>query len=342
MTDETIIELLSRHIDGDLDPHEERELTTRLEEDPTLAARLQTMRDLRSSVAALAAADEVPAELDRVIEPLLSGRPEPLTTRPWARWLATAAVIVLGATVVIEVHRRNPTPGIESLARMAEEPRADADKPFALAPLPTSSVPVEEQPLGASDRLLASPIPEIELEEPRALEVLGPLAEGDGFTSGREPAASQRDDLAAARAAPVAKGTAEGRSEPPDTAIAPRRQKSEATAEKSATASEADAAIRAWDAETPRGQAKLFVFIDGKSAWREFTPSASCKPGRYTVRIVVSGGVVREARPVGGATSASPSQRLCAAELIVDLEIVEVADGEYPAEVVVERRSAGH
>ena len=28
------------------------------------------------------------------------------------------------------------------------------------------------------------------------------------------------------------------------------------------------------------GRARLFVFIDGKSAWREFTPSAACKAGR--------------------------------------------------------------
>jgi hypothetical protein len=167
MTDESIIELLSRHLDGDLDPVEARELATMLEDDSALAAKLESMAELRRSVAALAARDEVPAALDRVVEPLLSGRPEPLAARPWARWLATAAVVVLGATIVFEVNRRNPGPSIESLARIADEPRADSDQPFALAPLPTSSVPVEEQPLGASDRLLASPIPEIELEEPR-------------------------------------------------------------------------------------------------------------------------------------------------------------------------------
>ena len=89
------------------------------------------------------------------------------------------------------------------------------------------------------------------------------------------------------------------------------------------------------------GRAQLFVFIDGESAWREFTPAASCKPGRYSVRIVVANGAVREARPVGGAASATPSQRLCAAGLILDLEMAEVADGEYPAEVVVEPRGVG-
>jgi hypothetical protein len=97
-----------------------------------------------------------------------------------------------------------------------------------------------------------------------------------------------------------------------------------------------------WEPGPPTGRAQLFVFIDGRSAWLEFTPSASCKPGRYPVRIVVGNGIVRVARPVGGAVSESPSQRLCAAELVVDLEISEVADGEYPAEVVVEPRGVGN
>ena len=83
------------------------------------------------------------------------------------------------------------------------------------------------------------------------------------------------------------------------------------------------------------------IFIGEESAWREFAPATTCKAGRYSVRVVVGGGVVREARPVGGAASASPSQRLCAAELIIDLEIEGVVDGEFPAEIVVEPRGSG-
>jgi hypothetical protein len=99
-------------------------------------------------------------------------------------------------------------------------------------------------------------------------------------------------------------------------------------------------ALQSWEAAPPMGRAQLFVFINGKSAWRAFTPSATCKAGRYSVRIVVAGGAVREARPVGGAASAAPSQRLCAAGLVLDLEIDAVADGEYPAEIVVEPRGS--
>jgi hypothetical protein len=100
-------------------------------------------------------------------------------------------------------------------------------------------------------------------------------------------------------------------------------------------------ALQSWAASPPLGQAQLFVFINGKSAWRDFNPSVTCKAGRYSVRIVVAGGAVREARPIGGAASAAPSQRLCAAGLVLDLEIDGVADGEYPAEIVVEPRGSG-
>lgn len=102
-----------------------------------------------------------------------------------------------------------------------------------------------------------------------------------------------------------------------------------------------DAALQSWAASPPMGHAQLFIFINGKSAWRDFYPPATCKAGRYSVRVVVAGGAVREARPVGGAASAAPSQRLCAAGLVLDLEIDGVADGEYPAEIVVEPGGSG-
>jgi hypothetical protein len=118
----------------------------------------------------------------------------------------------------------------------------------------------------------------------------------------------------------------------------PARQRGKGLAE---LRSDRDDALRPWEGTPPTGRAQLFIFIDGKSAWREFTPKDACKPGRYAARIVVGRGVVREVRPVGGAASATPSQRLCAANLVLDLEIEGVADGEYPAEVVVKPRGAG-
>lgn len=340
MMDETTSELLSRHLDGDLSPGEELELMRRLEGDAELAAQLEAMRRVRASIAALAASERVPGELDSVLEPLLANRPEPQAVRPWARWLATAAVVVLGLTVIIEVNRRNPGPDIGSIARHADKGPSHSGEPFALAPLPTSSVPVEEQPLGASDRLLASPIPDVEMEEPPPLEVLGPL-EGEvgsqgltGTTEDKSVAAPSGD------IAPTEKEASTGRPKgaAPLSTKGDQAARTQEPARDRAHEIDRNGAPQPWDADLPKGRAQLFVFIDGKAAWREFTPPRTCKPGRYTARITIRDGTVREARSVGGAASSLPSQRLCAAGLIIDLEIEDVADGEYQAEIVVDRR----
>jgi hypothetical protein len=344
MLDEHLNELLNRYLDGDLDADEVETLEARLRSEPALQRELDTLRQIRQSVAALAVAETVPPELDSVVDPLLRGRPESIVARPWARWLATAAALVLGVTVILEVNRRNPGPDIESFAKATEESRqATPVDRFALAPLPPSSVPPDEQPLGASDRLLASPIPEVELDDPPPLEVLGPLTE--------EVGASPADDVAAKKgSAVVTEGSAVGaelpahkirqqEAPPPATKNEQERRRTEAGETRAGALGET---LQSWDASPPMGRGQLFVFIDGRSAWREFTPSATCKPGRYSVRIVIAEGQVHEARPVGGAASASPSQRLCAADLVLDLEIEEVDDGEYPAEVVVESRASSN
>ena len=342
--DETIIELLSRHLDGDLDPGEEQELAASLEAEPLLAARLEAMRSIRHSVTKLADRESIPSELDAVVEPLLRAKPEPFFVRPWVRWLATAAVVVLGLTVVIEVNRRNPGPDISSIARMSDKDQAETPERFTLAPLPTSSLPPEQQPLGASDRLLASPIPEVELEEPRPLDVLGPLEKAPMLASEDDHAgrgvAGDSEESATVLADVIDEKNELQQTEP---GKAKRDRKPSASEEGKGEARDNDrgAGIRSLESGPARGRARLFVFIDGESAWSEFTPSAPCKPGRYSVRVVVGSGVVREARPVGGAASASPTQRLCAANLVINLEMDDVPDGEYPAEVVVETRGSG-
>lgn len=346
MIDETIVEILSRHLDGDLKADDELELLARLETEPALAKELEMMRRIRRSVAVLASNEQVPAELDSLIDPLRRGKPEPVALRSWARWLATAAAVVLGAAVIIEVNRRNPGPSIESMAKLRNQDHpAEPTERFTLAPLPTSALPPEQQPLGASDRLLSSPAPDIELDDTVPLEVLGPLEEGEARTFENQKSAGVPLDevLAKSRAATEDKGVRTGESPRPaapeekDDLDRPQQRNEKDSAQEAGR----DAAPQPWAASPPLGQAQLFVFINGKSAWRDFTPSTACKAGRYSVRIVVAGGAVREARPVGGAASAAPTQRLCAAGLILGLELDAVADGEYPAEIVVEPRGSG-
>jgi len=340
MTDAEIHELLSRYVDGDLDADEARELQAKLGGEADLRAELETMQQLRQSVASLAAAERVPPELDQLVDPLLRAHPEPVGVRPWLRWLATAAAIILGATVVIEVNRRTPGSAIESIARVSKEDQpAESAERFTLAPLPTSSLPPERQPLGASDRLLASPIADMEFDHAPALEVLGPLEE-----AGRPESLEEIPDTAATGSTagpPMIPTDADAKKREGEKAAFPTAKGEMAVEQKETHAgrgTDPGAAARPWAAAPPTGRGQLFVFIDGKSAWREFAPKDTCKPGRYAVRIVVARGAVREVRPVGGAASATPSQRLCAANLVLDLELDGVADGEYPAEVVVEPR----
>ncbi len=348
MTDHKTLELLSRHLDDDLDTTEDRDLRLRLDADPMLAAELRQLRALRQSVAGLAARERPPAQLDALVEPLLRARPEPVGVRPWVRWLATAAVVVLGLSVVMEVRRGGPAPTTaDSPRQTVGKRRVEPNEPFSLAPLPTSSLPAEEQPLGVSDRLLASPIADakVEVDTPPALEVVGPLDSPAGNTTESAPAVTadevrQRGALETPIELEAAGKTAVGAAAP-----ATRRDQASPSSAEREKAGPADTGLSTaplWEPEPPTGRAQLFVFIDGSSAWLEFTPSATCKPGRYSVRIIVGNGAVRVARPVGGAVSESPSQRLCAAELLIDLEISEVADGEYPAEVVVEPRGVGN
>jgi hypothetical protein len=185
MTDQMTLELLSRHLDGDLSAAEERDLRQRLASNPTLGAELRSLHELRRSVARFAARERAPAQLDALIGPLLRARPEPPLVRPWVRWLATAAVVVLGLSVIIEVNRRGPPQNAsESARRYVGKSRVETSEPFPLAPLPTSSLSADERPLGVSDRLLASPIPaqKIEVDAPPALEVSGPLEKPVGDT----------------------------------------------------------------------------------------------------------------------------------------------------------------
>jgi hypothetical protein len=342
MTDETTNELLSRHLDGDLDTDELRALQARLEAEPDLKAKLDAMQELRLSIASLASDERVPPELDQLVDPLLRGNPDVVVVRPWLRWVATAAAVFLGATVIIEVNRRNPGPSIESLAKVAKESHPEAAERFTLAPLPTSSLPPERQPLGATDRLLASPIPDVELDDPPALDVRGPLEEAESQEAVDETPSASSAGIAVAPSAMAPYGDAKklGR-EKNDRPMTKQKSASQREALRSERGTDRDDALQPWDVPPPTGRAQLFIFIDGKSAWREFTPKDTCKPGRYALRIVVARGTVREVRPVGGAASAAPSQRLCAANLVLDLEIEGVTDGEYPAEVVVKPRGAG-
>ena len=339
------VERLSRFIDGDLDEVEERDFRARLELEPALAAELTALIAVRRSLAALATRERAPAELDALVEPLLRGRPDPIVIRPWARWLAATAMVIVGLTVMYEVNFGHRAVDVEEkLARRRFQPAVEQTQGVALAPLPTSSVPPEKQLIGVGERLLASPIPDVEPAPPPALEVLGPLEEviGDELSPPRDTdvgtTSRQEGEIAGVSAAPVDESRARAApSAPPPTSEA-NSTKGRAKTEDVSSQGAASSGSRLWQDHTTTGRGLLFIFVEDNTAWRDFETKAFCTPGRYAVRVKISGGVVMEVWPVGGATADKTSRRLCASQLVVGLTIAGVPTGEYAAEVVVEPR----
>ena len=112
------------------------------------------------------------------------------------------------------------------------------------------------------------------------------------------------------------------------------RAKTEDVSSRSAVSS----GSRLWRDQTTTGRGQLFIFVGDNTAWLDFETKALCTPGRFAVRVKVSGDVVTEVWPVGGATADTTTQRLCAGQLVIGLTIAGVPAGEYAAEVVVEPR----
>jgi len=350
MDDITILHL-SRYLDGDLDPTEVRVLEERLRDDPELIAELAALEALRGSLAAIAERDEPPAELDRMIEPLRRSVPPRPGVRPWLRWVGAAAAVVLGLTVVLEMNQRLPGPVLED--QVHRPSRARSMKPterFALAPLPTSSIPPEERPLGAADQLLASPIPESapELDEMPPLEVIGPLKREENDIRTTTGAASELSDQAAPEVSSdrdylsgkAARADRPAPPPPPRSEIKDKKDAGPTGVEsrgslEQASAEEKEKGRLLWSEQASGGRAQLFILIDGETAWRTFEPQRRCTPGRFIVQVEIRAGSVHEARSVGGALSTSPSGSLCAAQLVIGVEIDGVPDGQYQAEVVV-------
>jgi hypothetical protein len=314
--EDSVIERLSRFLDGDLDPVETEEIAAALTSDGELRRELESLVRVRSSLRALADRDRPPRRLDVLVGPLLSGHPDTTPVRRWARRLAAAAVVVLGVTVVLEVQRRQEGPtGTNWQERALKGGATEPTERFTLAPLPTASAPTEQRPVGAADRLMSAPEPEIEavLEPAPALEVLGPLDDGAAV-------AGKRGDR-------EYRGVDESAAAVPDAAGVERKQLLTGTATGRGRPSSSDAAVV---------HAQLFVFMAAETAWRSFEPDGPCEAGRYALRIKVEDGVVRAVWPV--ANPPAPARQVRASQLVLGLEVENVADGEYSAEVVVEPR----
>lgn len=342
--DDPTLELLSRHLDGDLGEADERALAARLEADEALRLELGALRQVAAALRRVAEAERPPVMLDAVLEPLVVGPATvPERRRPWVRWAAAAAVAVLGVTVMLEVSERRSAGLSEERSPQAAGRRAPASgegERFALAPLPSRQPDDEERPRGAVERLLAGHEPEVATadEAPPPLEVLGPLdapAPAKRRATGEAPDPTEPGDGGRVPP-PAAAGPTSNL--PPSTVARPSsaddlgRQGAARGSEGSRTAPrDPDSVGR----RSAAAHGQLLVFVEGETAWRSFELRERCDPGRYAVRVRIEGGTVRRVWPVWKPLAA-PTESLQASELVLGLEIEGVADGEYPAEVVVE------
>lgn len=178
MTGHPIDDRLSRFLDDDLASRERDAVERRIASDPQYRSELAAMRVLRQAIAAVAEAMEPPPELDALLEPLRrNGRTQAGRPHRTVRWIAVAAALCL-AVVAFEFVRHDDTQQPTSLAALRERPPQQGRKRgvYQLRPLPTSALSSEAQPLGVTDRLLATPLPHPRLDDPTPLAVVGPLA----------------------------------------------------------------------------------------------------------------------------------------------------------------------
>lgn len=322
MIDQHTEELLSRYLDDDLEGEDRRRLEERLEREPELVEALDGLDRTREAVAGLAAAMEPPAELDALMEPLRRDRGGHRQRRALYVVLSAAACVVIGFTVITEMRRQSPTepqpPGRPPL--VAVGPGA-GEGYYQLKPLPTAE---PGQPvLGASDRLIASPVPGPAVPEAETLHVYGPLSE-DEVGDGDDRRLELRDSASAFTEERTVSEPTEERSRVLASPPAGDAPGPEAMARRSpATAAGARGEI-----------ARLAVEVRGTVHGVTEARLGDVPEGRHPVRITVDGGRIHRCRSLAAEPDAH-GPTLCAA--VAGLALSDLDPGTLDAEVVVSR-----
>ncbi|MGD8441842.1 MAG: hypothetical protein PVG53_15020, partial [Holophagae bacterium] len=343
--DDHLIELASRYVDGDLDAEAAARLEQRAASDRELAETIASFRRLRASVASYADRLRPPAELDAVMEPLSRAAEAPRRhVRPAFRWLATAAVVVLGVTVGVEVARRNPEPAAPDRSPHGRAPEPDRGI-FELAPLP-SAVATGDRAVGATDRLLEERPTEPPVPEPPPLEVIGPLSvEADRVPARDEPptAVSQRQKASAAPQAssagdqlrdrvrvdaPAEVSSKIDRQRAAGIGSAPKVAPSAATPNDGSVTRRGNGATVELERQATERPAVLIV--DGRRIWSGSV--VACPEGRLSVVLELRAGRLVAVRPTSDADETTAAAT-CAAKQLVGLAIDGLGDGELAAEL---------
>jgi len=353
--DETLRELASRYLDGDLDEAEAARLEERARTDADLEAEIGSGHRLREAVAALAERMEPPATLDKVMDPLRRSVPvSAQRVRPAYRWLGAAAAVMLGVTVAVEMARRNPEPALNRPSPQREHSAQEREKIFELAPLPAAR-PNERRPLGATDRLLEEDPVHPAAPEPAPFEVMGPLqTDESAAVADRESKSTDNHQVLDGEAA-----------EPTITNLRPRQAKKKALAQPRSSAGTAslapqEAGLSRTDEDrettqrmmdsgkTQEGMAiggrervavPVVLRIDGVEVWSG--SATTCAAGTWRVRTEVSEGRVVSLELILGeaGSEAGDIDNGCLANALIGEVAVDVIDGIHIAEIVVGGRS---
>lgn len=350
--DESLRELVSRYIDGDLDDAESSRLDARAVADPELAAEIAAARRLREAVAALAAGMEPPATLDRVMEPLRQSSPAPArAVRLAYRWLGAAAVVVLGVTVAVEVAQRKPAPSLTRPEPAQQRPAREKEEIFKLAPLPTAR-PDDNRPLGAADHLLEEEPPQPTAPEPAPLEVIGPLPTGSPMTTGDVSIAAP-DRRAASRGGRAGEAVSDGLRPPArqpgagsseETVAIPRPEPLKSAPSLahgdrgiSARSTGKDGASLEAIAQEPSPRAaEVIVRIAGTD--HRVGPRVNCAPGVRRVRLEIRANTVVKAEFASDETDNEVGDG-CRLDGLVGSILDGVGDGSHLAVIVVAKPS---
>jgi hypothetical protein len=162
MHEEERLELISRWIDGDLGPEDERRLLEDIGEQEKYRRLIEEMEALRRAVRRVSLADRPPEMMDLLVEGFCKTRASRWRISLMLPLLAAAALLAVSFLLVREV-------GQEPVCTHTVDKRS-----FALKNLPAAS---GDAPLGPLEELLAEELPEPVIRIPQALPALGPLPE---------------------------------------------------------------------------------------------------------------------------------------------------------------------
>jgi hypothetical protein len=341
--DEAVAELLSRHLDGDLEEAEARALKARLDAEPALQAELEALARLRAAVAALAASEDAPRELDVALAARRRTAPRgPVRLRPAYRWLAAAATLLLGITVTYQVaeHSRSLAPPARQQNALAPEVSV-AEETRSSPPHAITGPAAKKEQLGDANRVEPSRAAPLQAPPaPRAVERSGRAAGEQQISAAPMPIMPQSTTALAGgkgwRERDSAEPATEGEPALPAAAPAPMAGQALRSAVAARSTEDQLHRTRAKQApghdQAPATGATLLLETPAGKVRVQLPPRVAVANGPYRVAVTVKRHAVSAARAASGEEGGGLEALLSE---LVGLSVPGLDDGDYTGEVAV-------